>query len=60
MHVLITGAAGIIGRKLTERLAKDDGLNGKPIDKLTLLDVVQPANHDRKARQERRDRKDRN
>ena len=43
MHVLITGAAGMIGRKLTERLAKDDGLNGKPIDKLTLLDVVQPA-----------------
>ena len=24
MHVLITGAAGMIGRKLAERLARDD------------------------------------
>jgi nucleoside-diphosphate-sugar epimerase len=43
MHVLITGAAGMIGRKLTERLAKDGGLNGKPIERMTLLDVVLPA-----------------
>ena len=43
MHVLILGAAGMIGRKLTERLAKDGGLNGKPIDKLTLIDIVAPA-----------------
>lgn len=42
MHVLMTGAAGMIGRKLTERLTKDAGLNGKPIDKLTLIDVVAP------------------
>jgi nucleoside-diphosphate-sugar epimerase len=43
MHILIIGAAGMIGRKLTDRLVKDRGLNGKPIDKLTLLDVVAPA-----------------
>ena len=43
MHILITGAAGMIGRKLTERLVADGGLNGKPIDKLTLVDVVAPA-----------------
>jgi nucleoside-diphosphate-sugar epimerase len=43
MHVLITGAAGMIGRKLTERLVIDRGLNGQPIDKLTLLDIVAPA-----------------
>jgi D-erythronate 2-dehydrogenase len=43
MHILITGAAGMIGRKLTERLAGDGGLNGKRIDKLTLLDVVAPT-----------------
>jgi D-erythronate 2-dehydrogenase len=43
MHILITGAAGMIGRKLTERLAGDGGLNGKRIDKMTLLDVVAPA-----------------
>ncbi len=42
MHILITGAAGMIGRKLTERLVRDGSLNGKPIDKLTLIDVVAP------------------
>ena len=42
MHILITGAAGMIGRKLTERLVKDGALNGKPIDRLTLIDVVPP------------------
>jgi D-erythronate 2-dehydrogenase len=42
MHILITGAAGMIGRKLAGRLAKDSSLNGKPIDKLTLIDVVTP------------------
>jgi nucleoside-diphosphate-sugar epimerase len=42
MHILITGAAGMIGRKLTERLVIDRGLNGQPLDKLTLLDIVAP------------------
>ena len=42
MHILITGAAGMIGRKLTERLGKDGALADKPIDKLTLLDVISP------------------
>ena len=42
MHILITGAAGMIGRKLTERLVKDGALHGKPIDTLTLTDVVTP------------------
>ncbi len=40
MHILITGAAGMIGRKLTARLTKDGTLNGQPIDRLTLTDVV--------------------
>ncbi|MBI4275824.1 MAG: NAD-dependent epimerase, partial [Rhizobiales bacterium] len=40
MHILITGAAGMIGRKLTERLARDGALHGKPIERLTLTDVV--------------------
>jgi nucleoside-diphosphate-sugar epimerase len=43
MHILITGAAGMIGRKLTERLARDGVLNERPIAALTLLDVVAPA-----------------
>jgi D-erythronate 2-dehydrogenase len=40
VHILITGAAGMIGRKLTERLLADGGLNEKPIERMTLLDVV--------------------
>ena len=41
MHIMIIGAAGMIGRKLTERLLKDGGLGGKPVERLTLLDVVE-------------------
>jgi nucleoside-diphosphate-sugar epimerase len=42
MHILITGAAGMIGRKLTERLARDGALWGQAISALTLLDVLAP------------------
>src|SRR3984893_18299107 len=42
MHVLIIGAAGMIGRKLTDRLVRDGGLNGQPIDRLTLADMNAP------------------
>jgi nucleoside-diphosphate-sugar epimerase len=42
VHILITGAGGMIGRKLVERLGKDGALDRKPIDKLTLLDIVAP------------------
>jgi nucleoside-diphosphate-sugar epimerase len=42
MHILITGAAGMIGRKLVARLVASGALNGKPIDKLTLIDVSAP------------------
>ena len=43
MHILITGAAGMIGRKLTERLIGAGELNGEPIERITLLDVVPPT-----------------
>ncbi len=43
MDILITGAAGMIGRKLTARLARDGTLNGRIIDRLTLTDIVPPA-----------------
>lgn len=43
MHILITGAAGMIGRKLTERLVIDRAIGGQPVDKLTLIDVVAPT-----------------
>jgi nucleoside-diphosphate-sugar epimerase len=43
MHVMIIGAAGMIGRKLTERLVTDGRLGERTIDTLTLADVVEPA-----------------
>jgi nucleoside-diphosphate-sugar epimerase len=43
MHVLITGAAGMIGRKLVERLVRDGRLGDKPIARMTLQDIVEPA-----------------
>jgi nucleoside-diphosphate-sugar epimerase len=43
VKVLIIGAAGMIGRKLTERLANDRTLAGRPIAELALHDVVPPA-----------------
>jgi nucleoside-diphosphate-sugar epimerase len=42
MHILITGAAGMIGRKLVARLVEDGALNGTPIQTLTLIDVGAP------------------
>jgi nucleoside-diphosphate-sugar epimerase len=43
MHVLILGAAGMIGRKLTARLVADGNVGGRELDRLTLVDVVAPA-----------------
>ncbi len=42
MHVLIIGAAGMVGRKLTAALVKAGTLAGRPIERLTLADVVAP------------------
>jgi len=42
LHVLIIGAAGMIGRKLTEQLIADGSLHGSAISKLTLFDWVAP------------------
>ncbi|HEY7104459.1 MAG TPA: D-erythronate dehydrogenase [Mycobacteriales bacterium] len=46
MHVLILGAAGMIGRKLTARLVADGNVGGRGIERLTLVDVVVPASPD--------------
>src|SRR5262245_23185575 len=43
LHILIIGAAGMVGRKLTGALVKTDTLGGRPIEKLTLVDVVAPT-----------------
>lgn len=42
MHILIIGAAGMVGRKLAEKLSVDGYLSDEPIDTLTLVDVVEP------------------
>ena len=42
VHILCTGAAGMIGRKLAARLAKDGALGGRAISCLTLTDMVGP------------------
>jgi len=40
MHILITGAAGMVGRKITERLLRDGRIGRLEISKLTLHDIV--------------------
>ncbi|TIP56825.1 MAG: SDR family oxidoreductase, partial [Mesorhizobium sp.] len=42
MRVLITGAAGMVGRKLIARLAKDGALSGRKIAALDLHDILPP------------------
>ncbi len=42
VHVLISGAAGMIGRKLTQQLARDGKLAGHEITALSLVDITQP------------------
>ncbi len=43
MHIAIIGAAGMIGRKLTERLVADGSLDGHAVSRLTLVDVIEPG-----------------
>ncbi len=42
MKVLIVGAAGMIGRKLSQRLAREGRLAGKAIEGAHLVDIVTP------------------
>jgi len=42
MRILITGAAGMVGRKLIARLAADGGVGGRKITALDLHDIVAP------------------
>jgi nucleoside-diphosphate-sugar epimerase len=44
LHILVLGAAGMVGRKLTERLVRDGRLGSREITRLTLQDVVAPQN----------------
>jgi len=42
MHVAIIGAAGMLGRKLIGRIVTDGAIQGREVDRLTLLDVIAP------------------
>lgn len=42
MHVLVIGAAGMIGRKLVGALVDKRTIGGKNVDRLTLADLVSP------------------
>ena len=42
MKALIIGAAGMIGRKFFQRLARDGRLAGRPIEEAYLADIVTP------------------
>ena len=41
MHVLITGAAGMLGRKLTKRLVEVGTLRASPIRRIDVIDIVE-------------------
>jgi len=43
LHIVVLGAAGMVGCKLSERLLRDGRLGQRDITRLTLHDVVAPA-----------------
>jgi nucleoside-diphosphate-sugar epimerase len=42
LHILVIGAAGMIGRKLTQALVATGKVGDRPIERLTLADIVGP------------------
>lgn len=46
MHVLVLGAAGMVGRKLVDRLCSDAAIGGNAITAMTLFDIVEPKRPD--------------
>ena len=42
MHILVLGAAGMVGRKFLDRVARDGGIGGREVTRATLHDVVMP------------------
>ena len=47
MQILVLGAAGMVGRKLVERLLRDGRLGKNDITRMTLQDVVAPVRPDK-------------
>ncbi len=43
MHILVIGAAGMVGCKLTQRLVADGRIGREEVTALTLVDIVAPA-----------------
>ncbi len=43
MHILVLGAAGMVGRKFLERVAADGHIGGREVRTATLHDVVMPS-----------------
>ncbi|WP_104204689.1 D-erythronate dehydrogenase [Billgrantia saliphila] len=46
MHILITGAAGFLGQRLVARLLERGELQGHAIQRLTLIDQIEPPSSD--------------
>ena len=44
MRVLMTGAAGMLGRKLTKRLVDVGTLRARPVERIDLVDIVEAPN----------------
>ena len=42
MRLAVIGAAGMIGRKLVERIAATGQINGQPVTAMTLVDIIAP------------------
>src|SRR5256885_1369048 len=42
MHILVVGAAGMVGRKLVAALLENGEIDGRKIEGLTLADIVAP------------------
>ena len=43
MHILVIGAAGMVGRKLIDRLVETGRIGKEPVTAMTLVDVVEPT-----------------
>ena len=43
MKVVIIGAAGMIGARLAHRIGADGTLNGRPVERLVLVDAIEPS-----------------
>ena len=43
IHVMVIGAAGMLGRKLIDKIITEEGILGSDVSRLTLVDVIEPG-----------------